>query len=369
MFTVTTVYDTIRIPPSRLALPTLQAIHMEIDTKYPNRVLLDVGLVISRYEGNNNNNNEHDDDDHGDTVVQLQHGACVAGDGGVHVACQFQLLVFRPFIEQVCLGRVLKQTPSGVHVTMGFFEDIFIPAYWMTNPSHFETETQRWIWTPQYDDDDDDDENDDDDEEEVKANGKGETNVQDKDPLHEKTSSTSNNIPIKTEMEEHDEEIAETTIAAAAETSLAASALPNLTEQQRFEMELGAEIRFRVKMIQYTQVTNTAKGVQSTTTSGSRKRSSSMGQQQQQDNNNNDDDDDTALSSDDNNSNKTPPPAMQIIGSICEDGLGLTRWWSAGTTVDENSDKLEEETNEKEDEETPDETPIKAEFHENGSST
>lgn len=68
MFVLTTIADTIRIPPSMFAQPTIEAIEKEIDTKYPNRVIYDVGLVISRYEN----------------ALEVSEGVCVAGDGGAH---------------------------------------------------------------------------------------------------------------------------------------------------------------------------------------------------------------------------------------------------------------------------------------------
>merc|ERR1712048_850185 len=38
-------------------------------------------------------------------------------------------------------------------------------------------------------------------------------------------------------------------------------------EEEVFEMDIGSQIRFKVKAINFTQVTNTAKGVQATTIS------------------------------------------------------------------------------------------------------
>ena len=65
MFVLTTIVDTVRIPPSMLAQPTLLSVHAEMDKKYPNRVIMDVGLVVCRY---------------GD-ALQVGDGVCVAGDG------------------------------------------------------------------------------------------------------------------------------------------------------------------------------------------------------------------------------------------------------------------------------------------------
>jgi DNA-directed RNA polymerase III subunit RPC8 len=139
MFVLTDILDKIRIPPGLLGVGTVQAIHNEIDQKFPNRVLMDVGLVVCRY-GN---------------VSKVGHGVCIAGDGGSHHECAFQLVVFRPFVEEVCLGRILRSTAEGIQVSTGFFEEIFIPAYWMLRPSRYDEKTGLWVWTPKYDDDED----------------------------------------------------------------------------------------------------------------------------------------------------------------------------------------------------------------------
>jgi DNA-directed RNA polymerase III subunit RPC8 len=295
MFIVTTVVDTLRIPPALLAVPTIQAIHSEIDQKYPNRVLMDVGLVVGRY---------------GD-CLQVGHGVCVAGDGGAHHECKFRLIVFRPFVEEVCLGQIQKSTAEGIHVSLGFFDDIFIPAYWMLRPSHFEENTGLWVWTPHYDDGEDEG----DEEDEANATVAVATNGS-----KHAVKTEENGGRMEIDLEDNDVAI---------------------EAENRFEMDIGSSIRFKVKSINFTQITNTAKGMQATTTttahvsSGSaghsdeisstsrpvRKRSSSVGL-----------DDSQAL-----------PPSLYIVASICEDGLGLTNWWTTAEEIEpENATKLEE---------------------------
>lgn len=300
MFVVTTVYDVIRIPPYLLSAPTVQAIHSEIDLKYPNRVM-DVGLVISRY---------------GD-CLEVGHGVCVAGDGGSHHQCKFRLIVFRPFVEEVCLGRITRSTVEGIHVSLGFFEDIFVPAYWMLRPSSFEERTGVWVWTPQYED--------------VEGTGAGEGG----------TSNPVNESKVKAEVGE------KTT-----------SSVNVGDVENRYEMPHGAQIRFKVKSINFTQVTDTAKGRQATTTTTAHSHNSMLGLSTGgsavatvEDNNipspvsaNTSHAENSPLlpvrrrrsSSVGIDETQDPPPAMHIVASICEDGLGLTSWWTGGDEDDED---------------------------------
>jgi len=266
MFVIATIADTIRIPPSMFFQSTRDCAHQEIDKKYPNRVIMDVGLVICRY-GN---------------VTQIGDGVCVPGDGAAHHEVVFRLVIFRPFVEEVCLGHILESNEEGIKVGLGeFFSDVFIPAYWMLRPSQYDKDSGLWVWTPDYDDDDDDD--DDDEEQQQQAAQDGER------------------------------------------------------VEQRYEMYIGAEIRFKVKGINFTQVTNTAKGLQATTTSTTSSlmplfNSSSSIEGPASDINSGDDKADNRpvrkRSSSIDLSSCNVPPCMHITASICEDGLGLVSWWT-----------------------------------------
>ena len=271
MFVITTVAETICVPPSMFYQPTMMSVHDEIDKKYPNRVIMDVGLVICRY---------------GD-VLQIGDGVCVPGDGAAHHEVVFRLVVFRPFVEEVCVGTIQSCDEEGIMVSLGeFFYDIFIPAYWMLRPSSYDKESELWVWTPDYDDEDGGDED-------------------------------------------------------------------NEGDSQKYEMEIGAEIRFKVKGINFTQITNTVKGMQATTTTTSAKlpkipsKSTSNGGEDV-------DDVDTgpvrkrSLSVDLTESQKIPA-SMHITGSICEDGLGMLSWWSNQEEDDEEDEEEgEEDTGEEE---------------------
>jgi DNA-directed RNA polymerase III subunit RPC8 len=277
MFIVTTVMDVIRIPHAQLSTPTMRALMNEIDQKYPNRVLYDVGFVIGR---------------HGDRL-KCGNGVCVAGDGAALHTCSFRLIVFRPFLEEVLMGYITKSTAEGIHVSLGFFQNIFIPAYWMLRPSHYEETSGLWVWTPEYEEEEAEEPKVkvEDDVPAVPTNGNGEGEGE----------------PVKVE-EDNDND-------------------------NRYEMEIGSEIRFKVKSINFTQVTNTAKGMQATTTTTAatpsnasaieegrvrRQRSSSV--------------------TDSDAPEQQPPPAMHIVGSICEDGLGLTNWWTNAPEEEEEED-------------------------------
>lgn len=281
-----------------LSLPTLVALHREIDLKFPNRVLMDLGLLICRY-GN---------------CLKITNGSCVAGDGGSHHDCSFRMVVFRPFVEEVLLGKIVKSTPEGVQVSIGFFQDIFIPAYWMLRPSQYDEKIGLWVWTPNYDDDDGDGDDDEDGEAKLEQ-GDGKKNTDD----------TLKAEPAESEdmgRQDGDDNTNESANGEAEE------------EADHFEMEIGAEIRFKVKSIQFTQITNTAKGMQATTTMTAHSHTFPKEQEEKTS--------DKPLRkrslSVDLSEASSVPATMYIVASICEDGLGLTSWWTSEDDEEEEGE-------------------------------
>lgn len=274
MFVISTCADTIRIMPHMFHQSTQSCVHHEIDKKYPNRVIMDVGLVICRYGA----------------VTQIGDGVCVPGDGAAHHEVIFRLIVFRPFVEEVLVGHITSCNEEGIMVQLGgFFYDIFIPAYWMLRPTEFDRSKGLWVWMPQYEPDE---------------------------------------------------------------------------PPERYEMDIGAEIRFKVKGINFTQITNTAKGVQATMSSTTSRHLptgattdhhrptdydvSSASVDLTGSKNENDYRPVRKRSSSFDTTDISHPACMTITGSICEDGLGLVSWWANGDDQEEHDEVLDDVEEEEE---------------------
>ena len=297
MFVLTVMADTIRIPPQLLSSPTATSVQTEIEKRYPNKIIMDVGLVICPYG----------------PPLEIGHGMLVPADGGAHHQVIFQCLVFRPFVGEVLIGTVTDSNEAGIKVSVGgFFDYVFIPAYWMLNPSKFDASTGLWVWTPDYDDD---------------GEGGGEEDGEER----------------PTNGEQLDAERGESTGGEGDDGE----------EGDRFEMEIGARIRFKVKSVNFTRITTTMKGVQATTSTtshasdrayglnGSSHVAAKRGDEHAEE--------DGAVrrrrsSSDLSDTDKHPAP-MQIVGSICEDGLGLLSWWQEAAEDEEEEEdvKVEQE--------------------------
>eukprot|EP01084_Bolivina_argentea_P149771 261613_1 len=50
-------------------------------------------------------------------------------DGGTYVDVDFRLLMFKPYNSQVIEGDIATSDASGIRISLGFFEQVFIPKH------------------------------------------------------------------------------------------------------------------------------------------------------------------------------------------------------------------------------------------------
>lgn len=111
------------------------------------QVVLNVGLCIALYD-----------------ITNLQESFIIPGDGASHTQVTFRYIVFKPFIEEILMGKIRSCSQEGVHsnfknylfillivkvaftVSLGFFDDIIIPPTALQHPSRFDETEQAWIW-------------------------------------------------------------------------------------------------------------------------------------------------------------------------------------------------------------------------------
>jgi DNA-directed RNA polymerase III subunit RPC8 len=120
MFILSEIEDLVQIHPSSFRLPTLVAIEEELNRKYANRVIHELGLGIKVFQVSKVS----------DPIVH----SCQ--DGSFQQKVVFTLIVFKPFEGEIILG-IIKECDinSGVRVHLNFFEDIYIPPPYLIQPS------------------------------------------------------------------------------------------------------------------------------------------------------------------------------------------------------------------------------------------
>lgn len=66
--------------------------------------MLNVGLCIALFD-----------------ITNLQESYIIPGDGASHTRVSFRYIVFRPFIEEVLVGKIRSCSQEGVHGTFASF--------------------------------------------------------------------------------------------------------------------------------------------------------------------------------------------------------------------------------------------------------
>ncbi|BFZ17904.1 hypothetical protein BsWGS_20943 [Bradybaena similaris] len=129
MFVLVQMKDTVRIPPRLFNLDTMDAIREALNKKFANKVVYKVGLCIALWD-----------------IETIEDSYIFPGDGATHTIVHFRYVVFRPFVDEILTGRIKSCSKDGVHVTMGFFDDIMIPSDSLQHPSKFNEQEQLWSW-------------------------------------------------------------------------------------------------------------------------------------------------------------------------------------------------------------------------------
>jgi len=137
MFVLYEMTQEVRIDPVNLGKDRLEAITNELNQRLSNRVMLNVGLCMALWD-----------------IKSIGTGVIYPGDGGVHSKVVFRYIVFRPYLDEIIMGKIKNCTPDGVHVTLGFFDDILITPECLQYPSKFDEREQIWIWEYKTEDDD-----------------------------------------------------------------------------------------------------------------------------------------------------------------------------------------------------------------------
>ncbi|RCH87315.1 DNA-directed RNA polymerase III subunit RPC8 [Rhizopus azygosporus] len=129
MFILSELEDTVKIVPNDFKKDDINAVTDVLNEKYANKVVQEVGLCICVHD-----------------ILHMSEGFILYGDGCSYIKVTFRLVVFRPFIGEVMVGKIKSSSPAGVVVTLGFFDDILIPGAALQPGSKFDPAEQVWVW-------------------------------------------------------------------------------------------------------------------------------------------------------------------------------------------------------------------------------
>ncbi|KAF8885424.1 RNA polymerase III subunit Rpc25-domain-containing protein [Mucidula mucida] len=133
MFNLAILKDTVGVHPSNFGVPPEAAIISELNKKYANRVLHDVGLCMCVFD-----------------ITQAGEGKVRYGDGILYYKVIFRMVTFRPFTSEVILAKVKSSDAESVRckssLSIGFFDDIYVPAIYLPQPSAFDSNERAFFW-------------------------------------------------------------------------------------------------------------------------------------------------------------------------------------------------------------------------------
>jgi len=55
-------------------------------------------------------------------------------------------VVFRPYVGEVLVGRLLSCSKEGLRVGLDFFDDVLVPEHALQDPSEFNEGEKLWVW-------------------------------------------------------------------------------------------------------------------------------------------------------------------------------------------------------------------------------
>ncbi|KAH0550196.1 DNA-directed RNA polymerase III subunit RPC8 [Cotesia glomerata] len=129
MFILTRFKDVVKISPKDFKGNFNEAIAKELNNKLSNKVFLNIGLCITLFD-----------------IEKIEESFIFPGDGSSHTKVVFRYVVFKPFKEEILIGKIRSCSEEGVVVSLGFFDDIIIPPSKLQSPSRYDSKDRVWIW-------------------------------------------------------------------------------------------------------------------------------------------------------------------------------------------------------------------------------
>ena len=105
MFYKVKVKDHIRVPPSMFNLTKKEAVLQNVKTTYENYISKELGFIVNVID-----------------VSTIKEGVIVPGDGAGYYETEFELLAFKPELNELVFGKVRDITDFGAFMDIGGIE-------------------------------------------------------------------------------------------------------------------------------------------------------------------------------------------------------------------------------------------------------
>ncbi|MBI2654478.1 DNA-directed RNA polymerase [Candidatus Woesearchaeota archaeon] len=102
MFYKVELKDHIRVPPNMFGLPLEDAVIKRIKTKYSGFISKDLGIVVDVSD-----------------MKEIGEGVIIPGDGASYYDVKFELLTYKPEMQEIVLGRIKDIAEFGAFINIG----------------------------------------------------------------------------------------------------------------------------------------------------------------------------------------------------------------------------------------------------------
>jgi DNA-directed RNA polymerase III subunit RPC8 len=129
MFVLEILEDKVKAQPDQFDRSLKDIIMEQIELKYVNKIIFQVGLCVAFYD-----------------FLHIGDPLIYPAEGSTHQTVKFRIVVFRPFDGETLVGTIASSDEKGLTVSMGFFDDIFIPAVRFLDNSVYNEVKKTWVW-------------------------------------------------------------------------------------------------------------------------------------------------------------------------------------------------------------------------------
>ncbi len=129
MFILEVLEDKVKAQPDQFDRCLRDIIIEQIELKYVNKIILRVGLCVAFYD-----------------FIEIGDPYIYPAEGSTHQSVKFRLVFFKPFDGETLTGKIIGSDEKGIRVSVGFFDDIFIPSARFLENCVFDEKMHLWIW-------------------------------------------------------------------------------------------------------------------------------------------------------------------------------------------------------------------------------
>ncbi|XP_057539802.1 uncharacterized protein LOC130817865 isoform X2 [Amaranthus tricolor] len=128
MFFLSQLEHRLRLPPDLLNVLLEDAIKGQLESIFLDKVIAKLGLCVSIYD-----------------IISIDGGFVLPIEGAPTYTVVFRVVMFRPYVGEIIAAKLKCSNSKGLQLSLGFFDDIYIPFYSLPQPNRSEPHEDPYI--------------------------------------------------------------------------------------------------------------------------------------------------------------------------------------------------------------------------------